>query len=251
MTGCTAEILQYLQIACKTLQIFCGLKGHNQLCGCADLDTSFSHFENVNQSSSRNLLHFSQCFFLDFQSFDEKSVLSVLLLILWYYFYHIWLKKYLSCLGYMQISYGMVCNGHVRQLTVPLSSDDVNSCIAQHSSVVLFPQWLIMLFARLRIYPNFTARQPRANYVISMPLLSRHHERYACWKRLQNGQYMLPLVDLSPSSAKTRVDALTITLPTEKQNIWRSVSVQDTLQNFDRGPFWLRQDLFYRIVTLG
>ena len=46
----------------------------------------------------------------------------------------------------------------------------------------------------------------------------RHHERYTCWKRLENGQDKLPLVDLPSSTAITRVDAPKITLPTEKQN---------------------------------
>ena len=46
----------------------------------------------------------------------------------------------------------------------------------------------------------------------------RHHERYTCWQRLENGQDKLPLVDLPSSTAITRVDAPKITLPTEKQN---------------------------------
>ncbi len=46
----------------------------------------------------------------------------------------------------------------------------------------------------------------------------RQHERYTCWKRLENGQDKLPLVDFPPSSAVTLVDASKITLPTEKQN---------------------------------
>ena len=33
------------------------------------------------------------------------------------------------------------------------------------------------------------------------------------------------------------------------KRIRRSVSVQDNLQYFERGPFWLWQDLFHRIVT--
>ena len=46
----------------------------------------------------------------------------------------------------------------------------------------------------------------------------RHHERYTCWKRLENGQDKLALVDLPSSTAITRVDAPKIILPTEKQN---------------------------------
>ena len=46
----------------------------------------------------------------------------------------------------------------------------------------------------------------------------RHHERYTCWKRLENGQDKLPLVDLPSSTAITRVDAPKIILPTKKQN---------------------------------
>ena len=46
----------------------------------------------------------------------------------------------------------------------------------------------------------------------------RHHERYTCWKRLENGQDKLPLVDFPPSWAKSLADSSNITLPTEKQN---------------------------------
>ena len=46
----------------------------------------------------------------------------------------------------------------------------------------------------------------------------RHHVRYTCWKRLENGQDKLPLVDLPSSTAKTRVDAPKITFPTEKNH---------------------------------
>ena len=46
----------------------------------------------------------------------------------------------------------------------------------------------------------------------------RHHERYTCWKRLENGQDKLPLVDLPSSTAITQVDAPKIILRTEKQN---------------------------------
>ena len=46
----------------------------------------------------------------------------------------------------------------------------------------------------------------------------RHHERYTCLKRLENGQDKLPLVDFPPSSTKTLVDTSKITLPIEKQN---------------------------------
>ena len=59
----------------------------------------------------------------------------------------------------------------------------------------------------------------------------RHHERHTCWKRLENGQGKLPLVDFPPSPAETRVDAPKITLPTENQNgIHRQV--MKTLQRF-------------------
>ena len=46
----------------------------------------------------------------------------------------------------------------------------------------------------------------------------RHHERYTSWKRLENGQDKLPLVDFPPSSATSRGDSSKITLPTEEQN---------------------------------
>ena len=79
--------------------------------------------------------------FLDIQSFTENLFLSVLLLILCYPFYGIWSKTrlcynyamcyviYISRLCYMQISYRMVCNAHVRQLTL-LSILSVNQFIS-------------------------------------------------------------------------------------------------------------------------
>ena len=72
------------------------LKGHSQLCDCADLETSRSHFEKgLPQPEIKVHLAIRIIFrgvFLDFQSFIEKPVFSVFLLILLYYFYHIWLK---------------------------------------------------------------------------------------------------------------------------------------------------------------
>ena len=44
----------------------------------------------------------------------------------------------------------------------------------------------------------------------------RHHERYTCWKRLENGQDKLPLADLPSSTAITRVPK--ITFPTGKNH---------------------------------
>ena len=55
-----------------------GLKGHSQLCDCADLDASFSHFEkHLPQPEIKVQLEICFIFpsvFLDFQSFTEKSV---------------------------------------------------------------------------------------------------------------------------------------------------------------------------------
>ena len=54
------------------------LKGHSQLCDCADLDTSFSYFEkSLPQPEIK--VHLEICFIfrsvlLDFQSFTEKPV---------------------------------------------------------------------------------------------------------------------------------------------------------------------------------
>ena len=45
-----------------------------------------------------------------------------------------------------------------------------------------------------------------------------HHERYTCWKRLENWQDKLPLVDFPLSSATSRGNSSKITLPTEKQD---------------------------------
>ena len=60
------------------LKIFQMLKGHSQLCGCADLDTSFSHFEkSLPQPEIKVHLEIRFIFrsvLLDFQSFTEKPV---------------------------------------------------------------------------------------------------------------------------------------------------------------------------------
>ena len=48
------------------------LKGHSQLCDCADLDTSFSHFEKGLPLTEIRFIFRSVL--LDFQSFTEKSV---------------------------------------------------------------------------------------------------------------------------------------------------------------------------------
>ena len=54
------------------------LKGHSQRCDCADLDTSFSHFEK-SLPQPENKIHLEIRFIfpsilLDFQSFTEKPV---------------------------------------------------------------------------------------------------------------------------------------------------------------------------------
>ena len=54
------------------------IKGHIQLCDCADLDTSFSHFEkSLPQPEIKvhlEIRFISRSVFLDFQSFTEKPV---------------------------------------------------------------------------------------------------------------------------------------------------------------------------------
>ena len=72
------------------------LKGHSQLCDCVDLDASFSHFEKslpqpeIKVHAEIRFIFRSIC--LIFNRLLKNMFLSVLLLILWYYFYHIWLK---------------------------------------------------------------------------------------------------------------------------------------------------------------
>ena len=105
------------------------LKGHSQLCACADRDTSFSHFEkSLPQPEIKVHLEIRFIFrsvLLDFQSFTEKPVFECPFAhpIMIFFFIISGYKQYLSRLCYMQISYGMVCNAHVHQLTVsPLNS---------------------------------------------------------------------------------------------------------------------------------
>ena len=92
-------------------------QGHRQLWDRADLDTRFLTHPIWNQGLSRNPLQFRSVL-LDFQPFTEKPVLSVLLLTLRYYFYHIWLKTvFIPSPLYIQSIFEMVSNAHVRQLT--------------------------------------------------------------------------------------------------------------------------------------
>ena len=62
------------------------LKGHSQLCDCADLDTNFSHFEkSLPQLEIKVRLEIRfifRGFLLDSQAFTENLFLSVLLTIL-------------------------------------------------------------------------------------------------------------------------------------------------------------------------
>ena len=101
------------------------LKRHSQLCDCADLDTSFSHFEkSLPQPEIKVHLEIRFIFpsvLLDFQSFTEKPVFEcpfappMILFFIWY----------------MQISYGMVCNAHVHQLTlIPTQRQNDCACSA-------------------------------------------------------------------------------------------------------------------------
>ena len=98
------------------------LKGHSQLCDCADLDSSFSHFEkSLPQPEIKVHLEIRFIFrsvLFDFQSFTEKPVFECLFAhpIIIIFIISGW-KQYLLRLRYMQISYGMVCNAHVHQLT--------------------------------------------------------------------------------------------------------------------------------------
>ena len=53
------------------------LKGHSQLCDCADLDSSFSHLKSSPQPEIKVHLEIRLIFprvLLDFQSFTEKPV---------------------------------------------------------------------------------------------------------------------------------------------------------------------------------
>ena len=93
------------------------LKGHSQLCDCADLDTSFSHFEKSLPQPEIKVhpeIHFIFCsVLLDFQPFSEKSVFD--------YPFAYPMILFLSYLVKNSIyRYGMVCNAHVYQQTVSL-----------------------------------------------------------------------------------------------------------------------------------
>ena len=109
----------------KNLKKCMKLKGTRQLCDRADLNTSFSHFEkSLPQPEIKVHLEIRFIFrtvLLYFQLLTEKPVFECpfahpMILFLSY----LVKKPYLIRLCYMQISYGMVCNVHVCQLTVSL-----------------------------------------------------------------------------------------------------------------------------------
>ena len=58
------------------------LKGHSHLCDCAELDTSFSHFEKILPQPEikfhLEILFILRSVLLDFQSFTEKHVFECL-----------------------------------------------------------------------------------------------------------------------------------------------------------------------------
>ena len=91
-------------------------KGHSQLCDWADLDTSFSHFEK-SLPQLQIKVHLEVCFIfrsvlLDFQSFTEKPVFECPFAHPMILFWSNLVKNSIFLrLCYMQISYGMICNG--------------------------------------------------------------------------------------------------------------------------------------------
>ena len=98
------------------------LKGHSQLWGHADLDTSFSYFEkSPPQPEIKVYLKFRfnfAVFCLNFNRLLKNLFLCVLCSSYNVVFITFGYKQYGSCLCDMQISYGMVSNAHVRQLIV-------------------------------------------------------------------------------------------------------------------------------------
>ena len=73
----------------------------------------------------------------------------------------------------------------------------------------------VLCNVRLRIYPNFTRSQPlqimshRCSYCqkpFTRAGSERHHEKYTCWKRLENGHF-----PSSPAVAREEVPEITFT----------------------------------------
>jgi len=101
-------------------------KGYSQLWDCTDLNIIFPT-SRVHLNLKANI-HVEFCLKIHFAVFCLISIiflknpfLSVLLLILWYYFIIFGEKQYGSHLCDMQISHGIIPNVHVCQLTVSLS----------------------------------------------------------------------------------------------------------------------------------
>ena len=186
----SADFLQNLQIFCNTLQIFCNS------CRFSTIPADFLQYLQIFCNILRifcntyrfsaipaDFLQHSADFLQYMQIFCNTCKFSATLCG--------FSAIHADFLQYLQI----FCNTRRFSATLPnfcgASSDDINICTAQRSSVVPLP-WLLMVFsACLQIYPNFTRSQPRAYYVTSMLLLS---------------------------STKTRVDASKITLPIKKQD---------------------------------
>ena len=94
-------------------------KGYSQLWDCTDLNIIFCT-SRVHLNLKSNI-HVEFCFVWFSIIFLKNLFLSVLLLILWYYFIIFGEKQYGSHLCDMQISYGIISNMHVCQLTVSFS----------------------------------------------------------------------------------------------------------------------------------
>ena len=79
----------------------------------------------------------------------------------------------------------------------------------------------MVLSVLLRIYPNYVQIMSHRCRYCKEPFTRtggrRHHERYTCWTRPENGQEKLPLVDFPSSPAITR-EVPKITFPNEKNH---------------------------------
>ena len=149
----SADFLQYLQILCNTLQIFCNT---------CRFSATFCRFSAI----PVDFLQYLQIFCNTLQIFCNTCRFSVTLCG--------FSAIPADFLQYLQIfcnTLQIFCN--TLRNFCGASSDDINSCTAQRSSVLLFPWWLMVFSACLQIYPNFTRSQPRAYHVTSMLLLSK------------------------------------------------------------------------------
>ena len=144
----------------QTRGAFRNLKGQSQLCDRADLDTGFLTLKKgLPQPKIKvqpRIHYIFRGVLLDFQSCTEKPVFQCPVCHLWYFLIISGKRQHLSRLCYMQISYGMVCNAHVRRLLSPAEDFRITAVTSSWSLLQILFYWSIPLRAIDRFRDPFS-----------------------------------------------------------------------------------------------